>query len=386
MTVDAGPAALAQANPPYQSLNVPYISVTVCAPGTSNCQTIDHIEVDTGSEGFRVVSSVLSSSLLAALPQQTTSSGTVNECVPFADGYSFGPVATADLKVGGESAASIPIQLIGGSSSAVPSACSSQVMGQPEEDTVADFGANGVLGVGVFAQDCGDGCAQIADNDLYFVCSSASNCTSVAQPVAQQVSNPVASFATDNNGVALQLPSVGDNGASNVNGTLTFGIGTQSNNAIGNGVVVLTTDDQAFISTTYNGTTYAQSYIDSGSNGYFFVDNSITQCPTGANAVAADFYCPTSALSLSATNMGNSPDGGTLSSPTSTVSFMIGNAAQLFEASADVTALSNLGGPALGVESSMSFDFGLPFFYGRTVYFAIQGASTTQGVGPYYAY
>jgi hypothetical protein len=114
------------------------------------------------------------------------------------------------------------------------------------------------------------------------------------------------------------------------------------------------------------------------------VDNSITQCPAGSNATAPGFYCPTSTLSLTATNMGNAPDGTTLSSPASSVNFMIGNAAQLFEGS-NITALSNAGGPAVGTTSD-SFDFGLPFFYGRTIYFAIQGASTSQGVGPYYAY
>src|SRR5271154_3674844 len=31
--------------------DVGYISVTICVPGTTTCQTIDHIDVDTGSVG-----------------------------------------------------------------------------------------------------------------------------------------------------------------------------------------------------------------------------------------------------------------------------------------------------------------------------------------------
>jgi hypothetical protein len=33
-----------------------------------------------------------------------------------------------------------------------------------------------------------------------------------------------------------------------------------------------------------------------------------------------------------------------------------------------------------------SFDWGLPFFYGRTVYTAIENQSTPAGVGPYFAF
>jgi hypothetical protein len=63
VVVDAGPTR--------SSFNRPYVSVTLCAPGTTNCQTIDHLLVDTGSSGIRVLASVLSPALLAALPQST---------------------------------------------------------------------------------------------------------------------------------------------------------------------------------------------------------------------------------------------------------------------------------------------------------------------------
>jgi hypothetical protein len=32
------------------------------------------------------------------------------------------------------------------------------------------------------------------------------------------------------------------------------------------------------------------------------------------------------------------------------------------------------------------FDFGLPFFFGRSVFTAIEGASTPGGTGPYVAF
>ncbi len=58
----------------------PFVTITVCAPAApTNCQTIDHILVDTGSSGLRIISSALSSAL--ALSQQTDAGGdAVAEC------------------------------------------------------------------------------------------------------------------------------------------------------------------------------------------------------------------------------------------------------------------------------------------------------------------
>jgi hypothetical protein len=42
--------------------------------------------------------------------------------------------------------------------------------------------------------------------------------------------------------------------------------------------------------------------------------------------------------------------------------------------------------PTLGGPLSGMFDFGLPFFYGKNVYVAIDGRATPGGNGPYWAY
>src|ERR1035441_6993159 len=39
--------------------NKPTVSVTVCTPGTANCQTIDNILLDTGSYGLRIFKQTL---------------------------------------------------------------------------------------------------------------------------------------------------------------------------------------------------------------------------------------------------------------------------------------------------------------------------------------
>jgi hypothetical protein len=354
-------------------VDIPYVTVTVCLPGTTQCQTIDHVQVDTGSSGFRVFSSLLPSTF--TLPAQTSGGLPVQECLPFADGFVWGAVVTADLKIGNETAASVPIQTMGGSTFAVPSDCKSNAMGT-EEDTVAQFGANGILGVSSFIQDCGQACVQAVQPGTYYTCTSTA-CTGIKQAAAMQITNPVALFAADNNGVVLQLPSIGSTGATTAAGTLIFGIDTQSNNGINNGAAVLMANSNSdTITTTYKGQAYNQSYIDSGSNGYFFNDSTIALCPS--SGAAPGFFCPTSTLSLSATNQGTT-------GPSSTVSFQIGNADTLLEGTTPMSALNNIGAPA-GTTTPNTFDWGLPFFFGRTVYFAIEGRTTSRGVGPFYAY
>src|SRR5882724_6728248 len=68
VTVDSGPPALANL-----AVNTLYTTVTICVPGTTTCQDIDHIQVDTGSSGLRIISTVLTLSL----PVQKDSSGNV---------------------------------------------------------------------------------------------------------------------------------------------------------------------------------------------------------------------------------------------------------------------------------------------------------------------
>src|SRR5580658_5269347 len=129
-----------------------FASLTVCVPGTSTCQTVDNILVDTGSSGLRI----LSSALTVSLPPQNASNGNpVFECFPFVSGYTWGPVQIADVEIAGEKASSAPIEVIG-TNTPVPTGCLD--LGLPSSDTLDTLGANGILGVGLSAQDCGPDC------------------------------------------------------------------------------------------------------------------------------------------------------------------------------------------------------------------------------------
>jgi len=366
VVVDGGPAALAS-TPDVDTL---FTTVTICAPGsTTDCQTIDHIQVDTGSSGLRILGSVLTLSL----PVQTDSGGNaVLECVQFLDGFSWGPVATADVQIGGESASSVPVQVIGNANwQTVPSACSST---GPSEDTVQTFGANGILGVGPFIQDCGSGCATVVSNGFYYSCVTSTSCSQTTMAVGQQVTNPATLFATDNNGVIIELPAIGASGAATVTGSLVFGIGTQGNNGLGSATVYTVDPGNGSLTTSYNGSSLTNSFIDSGSNALYFPDNSIPVC--GPSTTAPGFFCPTSTLSLSASIQG-------VNGTSVNVNFQIANAVNLFSTNAAITAVTNIGAPN---SDSTSFDWGLPFYFGRNIYTAFEQHNTSGGQGPYFAF
>jgi hypothetical protein len=371
LIVDPGPQCVGYTNGLFAS-------VTLCVPGTTTCQTFDHLLVDTGSVGVRV----LESELTLPLPAVTNASNLqLAECTPFVDGTAWGPLKFADVVVGGESASNLPIQLIGEKTFTLPRSCTGSAI--TDFETLA---ANGIFGVGLYLQDCGNACTRPPGSgsfeSLYYACSSAQSCTRAAVPIAQQVAHPVAAFPIDNNGTIIQLPSIPASGAPSVPGVLTFGIGTQANNGPGSSTV-LPTNALGYVGTTFpvGGATY-MSYLDSGSNGLFFLDAqtaNLKQCTGGLSS----FYCPATTTSLSAVlSVLSVPNG-----PSATVAFSVTNAANL-EASA--YAFSNLAGPMPMFPSSdnsvPSFDWGLPFYFGRSVYTAIEGRGTPAGVGPYFAF
>jgi hypothetical protein len=373
--VDEGPTALTNAG--IDAVNVAFVTIQVCIPNTATCQTIDHVQVDTGSAGLRLISASNSAGgeLSLALPAVMINGSPGAECMSFADGTSWGSLATADVvfPTSTESLQSVVVQVIGDSSVANrPSAteCSTS----PEtEDTVPTFGANGILGVGPFANDCEDGCT--AQSGQYYNCPTPATCTPVTVP--QEVLNPVTLLATDNTGVIVELPSVGTAGLLTVSGSLVFGIGTQTNNAIANGVTVLTADAFGNVTGNYLSTSFPDSYFDSGSNGIFFIDgaNPIAQCPNPNPPPATNgFYCPTSTISFTGSMTGTNT--ASVSAP-----FSVADANTLFDT--NDAAFSNLGGTNA---DPASVALGLAFFYGHNVYTAIEGATVGDNTGPFYAF
>jgi hypothetical protein len=393
MIVDNGPAALDTGPNAFTSDDAAFVSVTICAPGsTTNCQTIDHVLVDTGSVGLRLIQSVVTPSILSTLPLETDSSNNpVGECYGFVDGFVFGSVRQADFTIGGEKVSDMPLQIIGdtGAFTSVPASCSSG--GGTDDNTVQSFGANGIIGIGVTTTDCGAFCQEPGGfaAAIYYDCPS-TGCSSIITRNAattapfQQLPNPVAAMSVDNNGTILTFPAVPAAGEATATGTLFFGIGTETNNALSSSATVLTTtnsesaDGAGLVTVSYKGASLPESFLDSGSNAYYFVDSTIAECTaTGFSG----FYCPASPLALTPTIEGQ--NGVTASG-----AFTLNNAETIF-------ANNFAADPGIGANPNAvsgfqpfpnSFDFGLTFFFGRSVYTAIEGRTAGTVAGPYFAF
>lgn len=361
IVVDTGPSG---ATP---NINIPYVTVTICVPGTTTCQTIDHVLLDTGSYGLRILASEVSP--LLVLPQQTTSGGVaLAECSLFFSGYAWGGVRLADVTLASETASSVPIEIIGDSAfpTTAPTSCSSAgAIGGPM-NSISTLGAKGILGVGPLKQDC-PWCVSSATNSVYYICPSGT-CSPVALELAKQVTNPVAMMPTDNNGVVIYFPAIPAGGAATASGLMALGIGTQSNNALG-AATVLNVDGSGNVLTTFNGTTLT-AFFDTGSNGLFF-PSGIRQC-----TIATGFYCP-----LDGTQGLSAVIRGASNGASKSVAFSIANAETVFASAPTYVAFGNVGGYLAGY-----FDWGLPFHYGRKVFTAIDGQSTPAGTGPYVAF
>jgi hypothetical protein len=367
VTLSSGPAGVA-------AFNILYTTATICVHGTATCATLSNVQVDTGSVGFRVLNAALMGTSVssAALAPVMLPGGALVECTQFADGYSWGPVKTADITVGGETASNVNIQVIGDPTyeGSIPSQCSSNV--NVEEDTIAAFGANAILGIGNWLGDCGSSSANCAtDGSAYNTCTTSSpvSCQPTAVTSSQWVMNPVAAFGTDSNGVLIQLQAVPDSGAANPTGILTFGIGTQSNNQLPTTAIVYQLDpNYGTFSTVFGSSTLSTSFIDSGSNGYFFPDSALTAC-----AVSTSFYCPTTPQFFTATITDASSGMRTV-----TEAFTVSSVDAI---SASDTASSGAAGPTGSTETD-TFDWGAPFFFGRSVFIGLAGQTIGGVAGP----
>ena len=369
ITIDGGPPSI-----PLGAVNVPYVSVTVCLPGTTTCQTVDHVVLDTGSIGLRLLAAALPSGF--TLPQDNNATGGTPlwECVQFVDSYSWGSVRTADVKIANGAASNQPVHVIG--DPAVPSAPSncSNNGALRSVNSVDAFSANGVLGVNVFHYDCDTACTNPANivPATYYSCPAGAACAGSTAALSDQVQNPVYNFSADNNGVAIILPPAGTSGRLKLSGSLVLGINTATNNQLGAAAVVGVDPVLGYFTTTYQGVQLPNSFVDSGSNALYFADNTVTPCST-----ATGYYCPPQTLMRTAVNQFGS-------GAASSVSFSVDSYETLNKANPSFNALPNIAGSLSSL--SASFDFGLPFFYGRTVYVGFEGRMAGQSSGPFFAY
>ncbi|HMT02165.1 MAG TPA: DUF3443 family protein [Burkholderiales bacterium] len=337
--------------------NAPCVSVSICQPGTTNCQVINNIAIDSGSFGLRVFGSLIPSNILNNLPYLTSGSNTVAECVTYGDGSAnWGPIQFADVNLGGITASSIPIQIINsnyqGASKCTGAATSPN-----------DFMLNGILGVGTLTTD--------QNFSPYYSCTS-SNCNLTIP--SQYVQNPITALGTNyNNGITFHFGSIPNSGAYNANGYAIFGVGNNVDNTPSSTVSVFkinTSNGSLNVNSTFQGQNNS-SFLDTGSQ-YLFFSNS-TFLPLCSNSL---FFCPTAGQFVSETATMSDINGF---SSSGIINFSIGNTTWLLNSSntafATVAYTTNSTGNIIG--------WGMPFFYGRTVYMVFAGNSITVNNNTY---
>lgn len=332
--------------------NIPWVSVTICVPGTTNCQTVDNIILDSGSTGLRIFSSALT---VTGFPGEQSGGNPMAECATFGSAITWGSVVTASVTLGGESPVTVPIQLIDASfgTASPPAPC-----GFPTASP-GQLNGNGILGIMSTQFD--------SAYDEYFTCQGGT-CSFLSAPGGLSVQNPVYLLPQDNNGVIVYLDPIPDGGASEGVGAVVLGVDTEANNdpnfiSSGDAYHCVESSSSAFF-TNYKGQQIWQSIADTGSNMLFFQDSSLPQC---ALTLFTTGYCPNPEVNLTASVHGNTGTPQALS-------FTVGNGAALYDSGN--SAFDDLAAP-LEITGGIDFDWGLPFFFGRSVFITYGSSSST---------
>lgn len=336
--------------------NAPCITLTVCQVGTSNCDTVDNVLVDTGSFGLRIFKSVLPNTANLLTPMKSGNNN-IAECISYADGTSnWGPVEYVNIILGTTpSVESLPIQIIDASFPGISSSCPGAAA------TPAEFEMNGIIGVGPLTTD------QLT-SAMYYSCNSLGSCTQTTPP--EYLPNPITKLgAGNNNGLTLTFGAIPQSGTKDADGYMIFGVGSYPSNTPPLDANVFRIDDNSpyaiNVDTVFNGVTN-HSFLDTGSNFFYFSNQFLPLCENINKAL-----CPADFTSKNATMNGLNPSGGLT---TATINFSIGNAENLF--SNGNTAYNNIGFVFPGLGTNI-VDWGMPFFYGKTVYIVFAGESAS---------
>ncbi len=180
----------------------------------------------------------------------------------------------------------------------------------------------------------------------------------------------------------ITLTSISASGAADgtVSGSLIFGIGTQTDNALAGSATVYGVDEYGNIpEITYNDFQYTPpnntNILDTGSNAIYFLDaNTLASAGIIECADAPGFYCPNNTIPFTTTFSGANGTSGA-------ITFSIADANILF--ASGNAAFNDLGGDGGTSPSNDSLDFGLPFFFGKSVYVGMMpGLFTGESAAP----
>jgi hypothetical protein len=333
--------------------NAPCVTVNICSStNESQCDTINNVLLDTGSYGLRIFASLLPNNNSGeSLAPILIDDSAIAECVTYGDGtQNWGPIKLANVSLNNnQTTTAIPIQIL--DSTAFVTGENIVCPNATKTPTPATFGLNGIIGVGPFPND------KTVGN--YYKCNNTSCSTLVTIPNSNYVTNPITKFADGyNNGVTLTFGAIPTDGAINADGYAIFGVGSKQNNSPQKNVAILPIESGQFIpiniETKINSVSY-NSFLDTGSNYLYFGESTILNLPQCGSPINA-FLCPSGLTNFSAIMFANNQESAT-------INFAIENSQNLFNANSN-TAFATIG----AIIPNIGIDWGLPFFFGRTVY------------------
>ena len=376
-----------QSNLACSNINTPCVSVTICpdnAPTSSTCTTVNNILIDSGSGGLRVFRSLLTNTNLTI--ESTSNGNEIADCVTYGDGSAtWGPMALATLTLESLSTTqSIPIQLI---DSTYPNTTTSAICqstdGLPTTPTTLGF--NGLLGTVPIVYD---------NVSSYYSCNQ-NSCTQIINPQESQVAaNPIAFLpAGYENGVTFKFPALGDTGAINAEGFAIFGVGTNIDNTppdsvnlnyypISSSTVPTGADGQSttipisMLTSLDDSPNITYGFLDTGSNYLYFDDSNIPKTVTNYSY----YYSPSNLVTLQPYNTTKAYDSVLEESVATSINVYNGN--YLF-GQTNNSAFNDNAAP-YGVPYYI--DYGLPFFFGKTIYMCFEGKVCNGIAGPYWAF
>ena len=107
---------------PKRGFNRMVVTLTLCAPGTQRCATIDNIMVDTGAVGLRLEASAVPDWL--RLPSHVGPWDKPRaQCVHFLEDDAWGLLHRADLRLGGMTARDLVVQILDDDEPRRPPSC-----------------------------------------------------------------------------------------------------------------------------------------------------------------------------------------------------------------------------------------------------------------------
>ncbi|MGZ3691978.1 MAG: DUF3443 family protein [Pseudobdellovibrio sp.] len=333
--------------------NVPFTSVKICESGTQKCKTVDKLKVDTGSVGLRIYKQALD-----GLNLQTRHDGTgdISVCQKMGGGTRYwGPVATADVRLGDQTAKSVNFQIVDKDFHPNTSYCDTYF----RED-----GRNGIIGLGL---------AVNSNGKTYFSCKK-DKCEKIEAKSEFETKNPILNLPEDNNGYVVSTPEVPQDGLKNLTGKIIFGINTKSDNSVKLSNVCKARSD-GFFKLKYGEKSY-WTLFDTGTNAYNLPAET-NKAPFCKNSKV--YLCPPSPVKYDV----ELQDGEKAKCASLSVSVVANvNGPESTKKSWVVQGLSEVWGKGV----SHSFILGIPFFFGKDIYFVLGGKSSSVGEGPLVAF